>query len=130
MPVLRAAHSEGLREVSPLCHVAALDEALDSEGSRPPSPMTTLALFAVAALTFSILAGVIEGFWARRARRRFQRKTSPVLHPLTHHGLRRVRHAPSWRPLHHVGLFLGFLLVTYVGLLLLRGVHSFVASWF
>ena len=92
--------------------------------------VTTLALFAVAALTFSILAGVIEGLGARRSRRRFQGKASPVLHPLTHHGLRHVRHPLSWRALHHVGLFFGFLLVTYVGLLLLRAVHSIVASWF
>jgi hypothetical protein len=89
-----------------------------------------LALFAVAALTFSILAGVLEGFLTRRARRRFRGKSSPVLHPLTHHGLRRVRHPRSWRALHHVGLFFGFLLVTYVGLLLLRAVHGVVAAWF
>lgn len=92
--------------------------------------VTTLALFAVAALTFSILAGVIEGLGARRSRRRFQGKALPVLHPLTHHGLRHVRHPLSWRALHHVGLFFGFLLVTYVGLLLLRAVHSVVTSWF
>lgn len=29
----------------------------------------------------------------------------------------------------HIGLFFGFLLVTYVGLLLLRAVHSVVANW-
>lgn len=92
--------------------------------------MTTLALFALAALTFSILAGVIEAVLARRARRRLQGKTSPVLHPLTQHGLRRVRHPFSWRALHYVGLFVGFLLVTYVGLRLLRAVHSVVATWF
>jgi hypothetical protein len=92
--------------------------------------MTTLALFAAAALTFSILAGVIEGFWARRSRRRLLGQASPVLHPLPRHGLRRVRHPLSWRALHHVGLFLGFLLVTYVGLVLLRAVHGVVANWF
>jgi hypothetical protein len=92
--------------------------------------MTTLALFGVAALIFSILAGVIEGFWARRARRQLQRKASPVLHPLTHHGFRRVRQPLSWRALRHVGLFFGFLFITYIGLALLRVVHSVVASWF
>ena len=92
--------------------------------------LSTLALFAVAALTFSILAGVIEGLGARRTRRRLQGKTSPVLHPLPHHGVRRVRHPLSGRALHHGGLFLGFLLVTYVGLLLLRAVHRAVANWF
>jgi hypothetical protein len=92
--------------------------------------MTTLALFAVAALTFSVLAGVIEAFWARRIRRRSQRKALPVLHPLTNHGLRRVRHPLSWRALHHVRLFFGFLVITYAGLLLLRGMQRVVASWF
>lgn len=93
--------------------------------------LSTLALFAVAALAFSILAGVIEGIGARRARRRFQRKTSPVLHPLPHHGVaRRVRQPLSWRAVHHVGLFFGFLLVTYIGLLTLRVAHGVVAKWF
>jgi hypothetical protein len=89
-----------------------------------------LALFAVAALTFSILAGVIEGLGARRRRRRLQGKSSPVLHPLARHGLRRVRHPLSRRALHHVGLFFGFLLATYLGVLLLRVVHGVVARWF
>ena len=92
--------------------------------------MTTLALFAAAAVTFSVLAGVIERFWARRIRRRSQGKAWPVLHPLTHHGLRRVRHPLAGRARHHLGLFLGFLLVTYAGLLFLRAVHRVVASWF
>lgn len=92
--------------------------------------VTTLALFAVAALTFSVLAGVIEALLGRRARRRFQGKALPVLHPLTHHGVRRIPHPLSWRALHHVGLFFGFLLVTYVGLLLLRVVHRVVGNWF
>jgi hypothetical protein len=92
--------------------------------------MTTLTLFAVAALTFSLLAGVIEGFLARRARRRLQGTASPALHPLTHHGLRRVGYPLSWRVLHHVVLFFGFLLVTYAGLLVLTAVHRAVAHWF
>jgi len=92
--------------------------------------MTTLALLAVAALAFSVLAGVIEALGARRSRRRLQRKTLPVLHPLPLHGLRRTRHQHSWRALHHLGLFFGFLLVTYVGLVLVRVVHRVVAGWF
>lgn len=92
---------------------------------------TTLALFAVAALAFSILAGVIEALGARRARRRFHRRPSPVLHPLPQHGaVRRVRQPLSWRALQHVWLFLGFLLVTYVGVLILRVVHDVAAKWF
>jgi hypothetical protein len=92
--------------------------------------MTTLTLVAVAALTFSILAGVIEGCLARRARRRIQGKASPVLHPLTHHGLPRVRRSRSGRALHLGGLFFGFLVVTYVGLLVLKAARAVVASWF
>jgi hypothetical protein len=92
--------------------------------------MTTLTLVAAAALAFSILAGVIEACLARRTWRRIQGKASPVLHPLTHHGLRRLRRPLSGRALHLGGLFFGFLLVTYVGLLVLRALHAVVASWF
>jgi hypothetical protein len=54
-----------------------------------------------------------------------------VLHPLPlHEGVRRVPQPLYWRALHHVGLFFGFLLVTYVGLLTLRVVRSVVAKWF
>jgi hypothetical protein len=92
--------------------------------------MTTLTLVAVAALTFSILAGVIEWCLARRTRRRIQGKALPVLHPLTHHGLRHVRRPLSGRALHLGGLFFGFLVVTYVGLLVLKAARAVVASWF
>lgn len=88
--------------------------------------MTLLALLAFAALTFSVLTAVIEVLGARRTRRRRQGRASPVLHPLARHGSRRVRQPRSWRALRHVGLFFGFLLVTYVGLLLVR----VVAEWF
>lgn len=94
------------------------------------SAMTLLALLAFAALTFSVLAGVVEGLGARRTRHRLHGRASPVLHPLTHHGLRHVRQPLSWRALHHVGLFVGFLLVTSLGLLLLRAVRGVVTSWF
>jgi hypothetical protein len=90
--------------------------------------MTTLALLGFAALTFSILAGVINGLSTRRPRRRLQEKPSPVLHPLTHHGRPRGRHPRSGRALHHVGLFLGFLLATYVGLVVLRVVYRAVVD--
>jgi hypothetical protein len=99
-------------------------------GDHLPPMMTTLTLFAVAAFAFSILAGVIEALLARRTRRRLQRKALPGLHPLTHHEVRRVRDPLSRRALRHVGLFFGFLLVTYVTLLLLRAVHRVVAHWF
>jgi hypothetical protein len=91
--------------------------------------MRTLALFAFAALAFSILAGVIEAVWIRRARGRLleEAKTRTVLHPLTRHRLRRLRDPLSWRVLYHVKLWLAFLLATYVGMLLLKTVRSFVA---
>ena len=74
--------------------------------------MTLIALLTFAALTFSVLAGVIEGLGARRSRRRLQRKASPLLHPLPNHGVvRRVRQP-------------------HVGLLLLKVVHGVDASWF
>jgi hypothetical protein len=89
--------------------------------------MTTFALLGFAALTFTILAGVINGLSARRPARRLPRKPSPVLHPLAHHGRPHVRPPRSWRPLHYLGAFLGFLLVTYIGLLLLRALHRAIA---
>ena len=92
--------------------------------------MTLLALLLLAALTFSVLAGLIEVLAARRTRRRLARTASPVLHPLTRHGPRRVRHPLSWRVLHHVGLFVGFLAVTSVGLLFVHAVRNAIASWF
>lgn len=93
--------------------------------------MTLLALLAVAALIFSILAGVIEGMGARRALRRLKGKALPVLHPLPQHAVvRRVRQPLYWRALHHVGLFFGFLAVTYVGLLALRLAYRVLSQWF
>ena len=93
--------------------------------------MKTLALFAVAALAFSILAGVVEWSLTRRSRRRLlRRKALPVLHPLTYHGVRRVRDSGPRRALHHLRLFVGFLFVTYFGLLFLRAVHGLIAKWF
>jgi hypothetical protein len=90
--------------------------------------MTILALLCLAPLTFSILAGVINGLSARRPRQRRPEKPSPVLHPLTHHGRPRVPDARPWRALHFVGLFFGFLLATCAGLLLLRAVYRAVVD--
>lgn len=93
--------------------------------------MTLLALLAFAALIFSILAGVIEEIGARRAQRRLKGKTLPVLHPLRQHAvIRRVRQPLYSRALYHVGLFLGFLAVTYLGLVALRLAHAILARWF
>ncbi len=92
--------------------------------------MRTLAIFAFAAIAFSSLAGAIEALWARRERRSLREKSTVALHPLTRHRLRSVRYSPFARALYHVRLFVGFLLVTCVGALLLRTMYSFVAYWF
>jgi len=94
------------------------------------APMRTLALFAFAALAFSSLAGVIEVLWERRERRQLVEKSSTVLHPLARYRFRSVRYPRSARALYHVGLFFGLLLVAYVGTLVLKTVHRFVAHWF
>jgi len=91
--------------------------------------MRTSVLFVLAALAFSILAGVIEAAWARRERQSLKKK-GVVLHPLARYRFRSVRPPLSARALYHVGLFFGFLLVTYVGGLLLRITHGFIAQWF
>jgi hypothetical protein len=83
----------------------------------------------VAALTFSILAGVMEGRGARRAQQRLLAKTSTVLHPLPTHGYRRIRSTVPGRVLHHVGLFVGFLAVAYVVTILLRLLWRVLVHW-
>lgn len=92
--------------------------------------MRTSVLFVLSALAFSILAGALEAFWARRAQRSLREESTVVLHPLTRHGLRRVRQSPFTRALYHLGLFVGFLLVTYVGVIVLKVSYRVLASWF
>jgi hypothetical protein len=92
--------------------------------------MSTSVIFVLGALAFSILAGVIEAVWARRERRLLREKSTVVLHRLTRHRFRRVRSSPFARARHHVGLFVGFLFVTYVGMLLLKTIGRVVAHWF
>jgi hypothetical protein len=94
------------------------------------SAMTLLALLAVAALVFSVLAGMVEGLGTRRWRRPLQGGASPVLHPFARHGARRRRSPLSGRALHHAGLFVGFLLLTFVALMLARAVRGGVTNWF
>ena len=90
--------------------------------------MNELVLLGCAALTFSILAGMINGLSTRRPRPRRPEKPSPVLHPLTQHRRPRVSDPRPWRALHFVGLFVGFLFATCVGLLLLRAVYRAVVD--
>jgi hypothetical protein len=76
-----------------------------------------------------MLAGVIEAFGARRARRSLRKNSTVVLHPLTRHRLRRVRDPLPARALYYVSLFFGFFFVIYVGILLLKTIRSAVAFW-
>ena len=92
--------------------------------------MMTLALLVVAALAYSVLAGVMEISGARRARRRLLDRAVPVLHPLSLHQLPRVRYWSSRRAIHHVGLFVAFLTTVYLAIVLLRAVHALLARWF
>jgi hypothetical protein len=92
--------------------------------------MGPLALFVVAALAFSVLAGLMEIRGARRARHRLQQRALPVLHPLSTHPMRRVRYWSRRRTLHHVGLFIGFLVAVYVGATIVQAIHALLAHWF
>lgn len=91
--------------------------------------MVTFALFVLAALAFSVLAGLIEIRWARQARRRLLEPTSPVLHPLSQHRFTWLRPSGSRRVLRHAGLFIGFLLVSYIAVALVKAVHGLLAHW-
>ncbi len=91
--------------------------------------MATLALLVVAALIFSLLAGVMELRGARRARRRLLDHNSPVLHPLLQHRLPRVRYWSSRRAIHHAGLFVAFLTTVYVAVVVLKGLRALLARW-
>jgi hypothetical protein len=93
------------------------------------SAMTTLVLFAVTALAFTTLAGLIEGSGLDETERRLHEKSSRVLHPLAHHGLRRVRNPFAWRAFRHAALFVGFLVISYLALLSIRAVRGLVAGW-
>jgi hypothetical protein len=92
--------------------------------------MAQWVLLIVAALTFSLLTGVLEVRGARRAQRRLLARTSPALHPLPQHGFRSVPGSPSRRAAHLGALFAGFLAVAYVLELLLQLLWHIVSPWF
>jgi hypothetical protein len=91
--------------------------------------MALWVLMGVAALVFSILAGVMEGRGARRAHQKVLARTSIVLHPLPLHGYRRVRSSIPGRILHHGGLFIGFLAIAYAVTILLRLLWRALSHW-
>ena len=92
--------------------------------------MGTLALLIVAALAYSLLAGVMEVAGARRARRRLLDRDAPVLHPLSQHRLPRLRYWSTGRAIHHVALFAAFLTTVYFAMTLLKALHTLLARWF
>jgi hypothetical protein len=62
-----------------------------ARSQKGPSFVRRLILFALAALAFSSLAGVIQVLGERRSRRRLAEKTSTVFLPLTQHRFHSVR---------------------------------------
>ena len=92
--------------------------------------MRTLALVVVAAFVFTVLAGLAERREAGRMRRRLMERAVIFLHPLTHHTPGEIRRPPLQRARHHLGLFLGFLLVAYLALALLKGIYDMLQPWF
>lgn len=91
--------------------------------------MALWVLMGVAALVFSVLAGVMEGRGARRAQQRILARTSTVLHPLPLHGYRRLRSSVSGRIVHHGGLFIGFLAIAYAVTILLQLLWRALIHW-
>ena len=93
--------------------------------------METGVLLVLGALAFTVLVGGIELWLARHARRELARRASVPLHPLSRREeMPQLRSSSTRRRLRYVGLFVGFLIVTYVGLILLKIVYSVVESWF
>jgi hypothetical protein len=88
-------------------------------------------ILVLAALAFSLLAGSIETWLARHARRELARKASVLLHPL---GQRetppRLRPSNARRGLRYVGLFVGFLIASYAGLTVAKVLYSLLEAWF
>jgi hypothetical protein len=93
--------------------------------------METGVLLVLAALAFTVLAGSIELWLGRRARRELTRKAAIPLHPLSRREeMPKLRSSSTRRRLRYFGLFVGFLIVTYAGLTLVKILYSLVESWF
>jgi hypothetical protein len=91
--------------------------------------MAIWALLVVAAVVFSGLAGLIEIRETRRARRRLPERRSVTLHPLVQHSPPRVRYFTLGSMRRHLGLFIGFLVVAYVVVFLLKTVYALLPEW-
>ena len=92
--------------------------------------MRVFALFVLAAVAFSLLAGAIEALWERLERRQLETKASNVVAPVGQRWLRSVRDPLSSRALFHARLFVGFLFAAMIVTLLLKVGHTVVAWWF
>jgi hypothetical protein len=93
--------------------------------------METGVLLVLAALAFTVLVGGIEVWLVRSSRRELTRRASVPLHPLSRRAeMPRLRSHSTRRHLRYVGLFLGFLIATYAGLVVVRTVYSVIESWF
>lgn len=87
-------------------------------------------ILVLAALAFSLIAGSLEVWLARHARRELARKASFLLHPLSHRDLPRLRSSTARRGLRYFGLFVGFLVTSYAGLTLVKVVYRLLEAWF
>lgn len=93
--------------------------------------METGVILVLAALAFTVLVGGIEVWLVRQSRRELTRRVSVPLHPLSRRAeMPRMRSHSARRRLRYLGLFLGFLMVTYAGLVVIRMVYSVIRSWF
>ena len=93
--------------------------------------METGVLLVLAALAFTGLVGGIEVWLVRHSRRELTRRESVPLHPLSRREeMPRLRSHSTRRRLRYVGLFVGFLIVTYAGLAVVRIVYGVIEAWF
>ena len=92
--------------------------------------METGVLFVLAAFAFTVLAAGIEFWLARRTRRELAQKASLPLHPLTRREeVPRVRSSSARRWLRYLGLFVGFLIASYMGVAVVRVVYRLLEAW-
>jgi hypothetical protein len=91
--------------------------------------MAIWALLVLAAVVFSVLAGLIEIREARRIHRRLLGRRPVTLHPLAQHSLPRVRYFTLESTRRRLGLFIGFLVVAYIVVFLLTTFYALLSQW-
>jgi len=93
--------------------------------------METGVLLVLAALAFTVLVSGIEIWLARHSRRELTRRASVPLHPLSRRQeMPRLRSSSTRRRVRYVGLFVGFLIATCAGLVVLKIIYGVIESWF